>query len=320
MKTKLIQGDCLEKMKDIESGSIDLVLADPPYGIAETLGKGTKKYKDGQPCKWDSRINTADLFADAQRVLRQGGAMILFAQNGYANELQNHKSSILDFAYRAAWVKDHFGNCLSAKKAMVSYFEDVLIFRKKYDTYDNDHKNPLRAYARQVREYIGEDVKLKDVIRKINNTTIGHFFGWDTIQFSIPAKKHYENLTNAYNLRDMIGYMEHDELRSSNAPYQSGLTKTARHKYPPTFNLPENKKHKSNVLTYAKDRPSMHPTQKPVALLEDLIYTFSNEGDTVLDFTMGSGSTGVAAKNLNRDFVGIELGEAYFKIAQERIL
>ena len=63
----------------------------------------------------------------------------------------------------------------------------------------------------------------------------------------------------------------------------------------------------------------VHPTQKPVDLLEYLIRTYSNEGDTVLDFTMGSGSCGVACKNTNREFIGIELEEEYFKIAKERI-
>jgi site-specific DNA-methyltransferase (adenine-specific) len=63
----------------------------------------------------------------------------------------------------------------------------------------------------------------------------------------------------------------------------------------------------------------VHPTQKPVALMEYLIKTYTNEGETVLDFCMGSGTTGVAAKNLGRDFIGIEMDAEYFKIAQERI-
>jgi site-specific DNA-methyltransferase (adenine-specific) len=63
----------------------------------------------------------------------------------------------------------------------------------------------------------------------------------------------------------------------------------------------------------------LHPTQKPVALMEYLIRTYTNEGETVLDFTMGSGTTGVACVNLNRNFIGIELDEGYFKIAEERI-
>jgi site-specific DNA-methyltransferase (adenine-specific) len=64
---------------------------------------------------------------------------------------------------------------------------------------------------------------------------------------------------------------------------------------------------------------NLHPTQKPVALLEELIKTFSNEGDVILDNCMGSGSTGVACKNTNRNFIGIELDESYFNIAEERI-
>ena len=65
---------------------------------------------------------------------------------------------------------------------------------------------------------------------------------------------------------------------------------------------------------------AVHPTQKPVALMEYLIKTYTNESETVLDFTMGSGTTGVACKNLNRKFIGIELDEKYFNIAKERIL
>jgi len=75
----------------------------------------------------------------------------------------------------------------------------------------------------------------------------------------------------------------------------------------------------TQLLNYAYDSNKMHPTQKPVALMEYLIKTYTNEGDTVLDFTMGSGTTGVACKNLNRKFIGIELDEKYFEIAKDRI-
>ncbi len=76
-----------------------------------------------------------------------------------------------------------------------------------------------------------------------------------------------------------------------------------------------------SILTFKKDtqKQSLHPTQKPVALLEYLIKTYTNENNTVLDFTMGSGSTGVACKNLNRNFIGIELDSNYFNIAKQRI-
>ncbi len=73
------------------------------------------------------------------------------------------------------------------------------------------------------------------------------------------------------------------------------------------------------MLKYKKDYTGLHPTQKPVALMEDLIKTYTNEGEAVLDFAMGSGTTGVACKNLGRDFIGIELDEGYFKAAENRI-
>lgn len=78
-------------------------------------------------------------------------------------------------------------------------------------------------------------------------------------------------------------------------------------------------KYPKSVLTFDKPHPSKHPTEKPVDLCEWLIKTYSNEGDTVLDNCMGSGTTGVACKNTNRNFIGIELDENYFKIAQERL-
>ena len=76
-----------------------------------------------------------------------------------------------------------------------------------------------------------------------------------------------------------------------------------------------------NCMDWIRDNKNekIHPTQKPVALMEYLIKTYTNEGETVLDFTMGSGTTGVACKNLNRNFIGIELDEKYFKIAEDRI-
>jgi len=82
-----------------------------------------------------------------------------------------------------------------------------------------------------------------------------------------------------------------------------------------------NKKHPKQIIqiSNANQRGRIHPTQKPVVLMEYLIKTYTNESETVLDFTMGSGTTGVAAKNLNRKFIGIELDETYFNIAKKRI-
>ena len=75
----------------------------------------------------------------------------------------------------------------------------------------------------------------------------------------------------------------------------------------------------TSILKFSVEGKRLHPTQKPVALMEYLIKTYTNEGETVLDFTMGSGTTGVACKNLNRNFIGIELDPEYFEIAKKRI-
>ena len=96
---------------------------------------------------------------------------------------------------------------------------------------------------------------------------------------------------------------------AGNSGTKSLEAKIYTHKYPTTH------------LVFDKIRKgSVHPTQKPVALLEYLVKTYTLENETVLDFTMGSGSTGVACKNLNRKFIGIEKDNKYFNIAKERIL
>ena len=79
------------------------------------------------------------------------------------------------------------------------------------------------------------------------------------------------------------------------------------------------KNYPKSLLKYNNENKPVHPTQKPIALLEYLIKTYTKENETVLDFTMGSGSTGVACVNTNRDFIGIELDQEYYKIANERI-
>ena len=126
-------------------------------------------------------------------------------------------------------------------------------------------------------------------------------------QFALCTEQTYNEIVSVFGIDKMDGFLPYVELARLNE------------KYTATFNLWQGGKSKSNVLEYKKDDDGYHPTQKPVALLEDLIQTYSNEGNTVLDFTMGSGSTGVACVNTNRRFIGIELEEEYFKIAEKRI-
>ena len=114
-----------------------------------------------------------------------------------------------------------------------------------------------------------------------------------------------------YNPQGLIKYDKPSRnAKTDSSIYGKGQTKSYTQ---------ENTSYPKQTLDFNSVQRVLHPTQKPVALMEYLIKTYTNEGETVLDFTMGSGTTGVAAKNLNRSFIGIELDETYFNIAKERI-
>ena len=296
----LIKGDCLEIMNKLieQEVQIDLILCDPPYGIMN--GAELDGWKNAT-IEWDIAINPEDIYIRAEKLLRENGALILFSQEPYTSQLRTQTINNLQFCYPMIWKKDHFANALIAKKAPVSYFEDINVFFKKYDS---NLKNPLRNYAKAVMDFIG--MSLKQINSKLGHRKAEHFFYWNTSQFKIPNEKTYIELVTVFGIDRLNGYLTYKELTNLNSRYCK------------VFNLKgENKK--SNILEYKKDYGRLHPTQKPVNLLIDLIETFSNENDTVLDFTMGSGSTGVACINTNRKFIGIELDDKYFDIACNRI-
>ena len=300
--TDLYKGDCLIESDKIESGSVDLILTDLPYGTVKDI-KNVNHGMSGK-CDWDVVIDTDKIMQIANRILRKNGKMILFAQQPFTNELINKAIANVPFNYSMIWEKDHFANALTAKKAPLNYYEDVLVFSKIYDT---ERKHPLRDY------FYSEFEKTKLSFLEINRDYLKCAYGngggvaYNMLSntrtdFCMPTEKRYKQLQET-------GFFNKDylELKEIDSKYRS------------TFNLWEGKKYKSNILKYKKDYDGHHPTQKPVLLLEDLIKTFSNENDLVVDLTMGSGSTGVAAKNTKRNFIGIEQDENYFNIAKERI-
>lgn len=303
---KLLNGDCLELMKDIPSGSVDLVLTDPPYGTMNTDG-GRRMKING----WDSIIPTQEMFNELSRVLRPNGKAILFSQEPYTSKLITSAIPSLPFLYRAMWYKNTAGNILGAKSAMVNRFEDICIFGSIYrkSHYQADH--PLREYFKEEKEKSG--LTNKQINEILGNGMASHYFT-NGEQFLCPTQKMYEKLqTTGFFKRP------YEEIKEIDTLYVQEIYRKMNVENPQIFNLWQGGKSKSNVLEYAKDNDGYHPTQKPVKLLEDLIQTYSNEGNTVLDFTMGSGSTGVACINTNRDFIGIELDENYFNIANKRI-
>ena len=239
----LKQGDCLELMKSIEDKSIDLILCDLPYGMTRN--------------KWDSVLDLELLWEQYNRIIKEHGAILLFAQTPFDKVLG--VSNLKDLRYEIIWQKTAPTDFLNAKKMPMKAHENLLVFYKKLPTY-----NPQKTQGHK-------ESRAKSIERQ---------------------KLKVDNKDSNYNF-----YGESS----------TGYDSTER--YP------------LSVQVFAKDqqKENYHPTQKPVALLEWLIRTYTNEGDLVLDNCMGSGSTGVACVNTNRDFIGIELTEQYFKIAQSRI-
>jgi site-specific DNA-methyltransferase (adenine-specific) len=232
----LIQGDCLEKMKDIPSGSIDMILTDPPYGTTQ--------------CKWDSIIPLEPMWEQLKRIIKPSGAIVMSASQPFTSVLIS--SNINMFKLEWIWEKSKATGHALCKKRPLKAHESVIVFCDGVESY-----SPQMTEGKPYKSKLGKQ---------------------ESVEFSTGTKRN-DNKTG---------------LRYPRSVQYFKTSESERNGY-------------------------KHPTQKPVALMEYLIKTYTNKGETVLDFTMGSGSTGVAAKNLNRDFIGIELDENYFKIAEKRI-
>jgi DNA modification methylase len=309
---KLLKGDCLIESDKIESGSVDLILTDLPYGTMKSRNyaiqpnqkEGSKTAQDHQ---WDSVIDTEKIMQIANRILRKNGKMILTAQDPFSTELKNKAISNLPYNYSCVWEKSNFANCLLINKACANFYEDILIFSKVYDT---ELKHPVYDYADLVIEYI--DKPKKQIFKEMGHQGAFHFLlGKGSFQTHLCTEKTYLQMIEMYNIDKMEYFVKYETLKEQENKFKEE-TKS-------TFNLWEGKKFKSNIFKYDRSDVGHHPTQKPVLLLEDLIKTFSNENDLVVDLTMGSGSTGVACVNTNRNFIGIEQDDNYFEIAKKRI-
>ena len=230
---KLMRGDCLELMKEIPAGSVDMILTDLPYGITK--------------CAWDSVIPFDLMWKQLHRVTKDNGAIVLFGSEPFSSALR--MSNIKNYKYDWVWKKPRGTGHLNAKRQPLRDVENIIVFYKKqcdyYPQFSKGTPYNAKSGASQFEGY-GKD-------NREGNDNSGFRYPKQVLEFSVV------------------------------------------------------------------ERGTVHPTQKPVELLEYLIKTYTNEGDTVLDFTMGSGSTGVACVNTNRDFIGIELDEGYFTIACKRI-
>ena len=240
---KLLKGDCLEVMKGIESGSIDAIITDPPYGTTA--------------CKWDSVIKFELMWEQLNRIIKPNGAIVLFGSEPFSSALR--MSNIKNYKYDWVWDKASATNFVHAKNKPMKQHENISIFSLGTTVHKSQSKNRMEYYPQNLIE-----------INKKRKKTV-------TSNVSFAARPSHK-----------------DEFISTHT------------NYPKT------------ILTFKRDK-GKHPTQKPILLMEYLIKTYTNEGETVLDFTMGSGSTLVACQNTNRNGIGIEQDEKYFKIAEQRI-
>ena len=300
-KLKLWRGDCLKILPKLAPGSVDLVLVDPPYGTVKSIGTTNVKHGMVGKVSWDTTIPTKQLLAELSRVLRWRGRACIFAQQPYTTELINASTTEFNHTYNMVWIKDHFANALTAKTSPLNYYEDVVVFQKMYDV---EKLNPARQYFKLILEEVTVD--RKKLLAMFGNA-VDNCFRVDSNQFGLCTEETYKALTDKFKLHKKHWYKTYKQLRKDLASAES------------TYNLPKDAKHRSNVLVHKKDYGGFHPTQKPVALLEEIIEMFTTKGMIVLDNTMGSGSTGVACVNTGRKFVGIEKDDGYFQTAITRI-
>lgn len=237
-KYELYKGDCLELMKDIPDKSIDMILCDLPYGTTQN--------------KWDSIIPLDKLWRQYCRIIKDNGAIVLFAQTPFDKVLG--VSNLKMLKYEWIWEKTAATGHLNAKKMPMKAHENILVFYKKLPTY-----NPQK--------------------------TMGH--------------------------TPVHSYTKHQDDGSNYGKTKVGISGGgSTERYPRSV----------QVFKSDKQKVALHPTQKPIDLLQYLIKTYTNEGEAVLDNCMGSGSTAVACLNTNRKFIGIELDDKYFDIAKDRIV
>ena len=246
MDINLIHGDCLVEMRSLPDKSVDMVLCDLPY---EVLNKGNKH------AQWDRLLPFDQLWQQYERVIKDNGAIVLFAQGMFTAQLMMSNPKL--WRYNLVWDKVLTSGFLNAKRMPLRSHEDICVFYKELPTY-----NP------QMRE--GKPLHSKG-----------------------SAYKDKELTNNCYG---SLGATEDSRKGSTE-------------KYP------------TSIVRFQKPHPSIavHPTQKSVELCEWLIKTYTNEGDTVLDNTMGSGTTMVGCVNTKRNGIGIELNNEHFAIAQERV-
>ena len=281
---KLLNGDCMKLMKQIPDHSVDMVLCDLPYGVLDLA--------------WDKRIDGKRLFSEYKRICKQNSNVLLFCQIEFAKYLME-STFASEFSHCLILVKNNKTRFKSAQQLPPSQYEMILCFRLNKYSNKQSHKG-LRDYFMQELDKSGFTVPQLEKL--IPNYSAHHWFRYSS-DYRIPTEENYRRL------QEITGSFTkpYEEIKQEFLSEKRNLC---------TFNPGFLE---SDILYDTLEKRRVHPTQKPVSLLEKLVKAYSNPGETVLDNTMGSGSTGVACVNTGRDFIGIELNQNYFSIAETRI-
>lgn len=344
----LLNGDCLEEMKELEDNSVDFIFCDLPYGQTS--------------CKWDCCIDLNKFWIEIMRIKKLNTPIFMTTTTKFGVSLINSAPKKCPFRYDLVWVKSAPAGFLSAKKMPMRKHEMVYVFYEKlpfYDLSSHTHKF-IKEESVANEEYDKREKKVRNTIKKEENYGKGYldkkvnFRKYDSTLGGKGAPSHlYEpplpvsvvkeedkqvikGENNTYNtegrkkpiVREKAGKYEtplpvsviKEEVDKIDEKYKNkgglyskvsrnGLVKNEPHYEPP---LP-------TTMLEIKSTRGKHSTEKPVALMEWLMKYYSKEGDVVLDATMGSGSTGVACKNMNRNFIGIEMDKDIYEVACERI-
>jgi site-specific DNA-methyltransferase (adenine-specific) len=276
----LLLGDCLEEMKGLEDNSVDLIFCDLPYGATS--------------CKWDCKIDLEKFWIEVMRVKKLNTPIFMTTTTKFGVELINTAPKKCPFRYDLVWVKSAPAGFLSAKKMPMRKHEMIYVFYEKLPFYDlSSHSHKFLKSSNNIID--GDTYNTKQRKKPITREPA------DKYDPPLPVSVVKEEKTQISKAKDKDLY---GDMKGGTIGNVHGTN------YDPP--LP-------TTMLEIKSTRGKHSTEKPVALMEWILKYYSKEGDVVLDPTMGSGSTGVACKNMKRNFIGIELDSEIYEVAVNRI-
>ena len=306
---ELYNEDCFEAFKKVKDKTIDLFLLDLPYGQTA--------------CKWDSIIDLKEMWVEIKRTMKKDSVIVFFCTTKFGYKLI--QSNEKWFRYDLVWKKSRKVGFLSANKQPLRQHEMMYVFKEKGGTY-NPQKTEGKPYT----------VKKEH----LNDTHVGkhtELYGLDRTTSINKGDRHPTSIVEAEAEHEMMYVFKekggtYNPQKTEGKPYDRAPKEgkefgkdldSAYRTFPFKPVVNKGDRHPTSivetVLDFKNPGKSVHKTQKPVDLCEWLIKSYSNEGELVMDFCMGSGTTGVACKNTKRRFIGVEKDAEIFKLAEGRI-